>query len=361
MEQILLSGYYGFNNAGDEAILAALIAGLKEEISDLKIIVLSSNPEFTEELHQVTAIDRLNLREIIYYLRQSDLLISGGGSLLQDVTSYKNIPYYLAIIWLAKLTRTPVFFCAQGVGPINAKLNQKLVAFTLNRVELITVRDQNSQQLLKSIGVQNEVKYTTDLVFNLSSAPAEEIENILLEEGINFNPLTIGISVRPWGKNDYLKELAPVVDGLIEQLDVQIVLIPLHHPADWEVSQLLQEQLNNSVKVLSGNYAPQQLIGLIANCDLMLGVRLHSLIFAAVARVPVAGISYDPKIDSFLGQLDLAPVAAIDDFNSQFVQQKLVSIWNNREEQLDQTKDKLTKLQSLAATNFKLAHQKLSD
>ena len=117
--RVLISGYYGFHNIGDEAILKSIITALRQEKPDIKITVLSNDIEHTKNTYNVDAINRWNVAKIYLELLKSDGLISGGGSLLQDVTSSRPITYYTAIMKLAKLARKPVFIYAQGVGPIS--------------------------------------------------------------------------------------------------------------------------------------------------------------------------------------------------------------------------------------------------
>ena len=361
MKKILLSGYYGFNNTGDEAILSALIAGLEERIAELEIIVLSAHPQFTTDVHQVEAINRMDLKRISKELKRADLLISGGGSLLQDVTGFKTIPYYLGIIVLAKVMKTPVFFCAQGVGPVNNRLNQKLVAYILNKVDLITVRDQKSRALLQSWGVKNKITVTADLVFSLDASNKDLDNDILIPEEIEFNQPTIGVAVRSWGDNSYLNQLALVLDDLILKLGVNILLIPFHYPNDYEAGKLLQNKMKQAVNLITTNYSPEEVLAIVRQCDLLVGVRLHAVIFAAVSQIPVAGISYDPKVDNFLAQLNLEAVADINHFTAKSLEEKLIALWNNRNEQLERREGQIARLRQLSEMNFKLLREKLGE
>ena len=359
MKRILLSGYYGFQNTGDEAILAALIAGLRRSFDDLEIIVLSADPDYTMNLHQVKSINRLDFKAIITELKTADLLISGGGSLLQDITSYKTIPYYLGLIVIAKIMKTPVFFCAQGVGPINKRLNKKLVAKILNKVDLISVRDQNSKEVLQNCGVEQKITVTADLVFNLLVDNNKICSKISQQENINLRQPTIAVSVRPWGDNSYLDKLVIVLDDLTAKLGVQMLLIPFHYPDDKEISQLLKKRLTNKVNLIKGNYNPQELLAIVSECDLMVGVRLHSLVFAVVAGVPVAGISYDPKVDSFLAQLELESVAEVDNIAPKQMEEEVIKMWEQKDKQVEERAHHVTKLKKLAAKNFSLLQEKL--
>ena len=81
--KLMISGYYGFNNCGDEAILKSMVRAFKEKIPQIKIVVLSQNPVQTYQTYQVKAINRLHLISILNCLRDTNLFISGGGGLLQ--------------------------------------------------------------------------------------------------------------------------------------------------------------------------------------------------------------------------------------------------------------------------------------
>lgn len=113
-KNICISGYYGFDNFGDEIILKILV----ENIKDNNITVFSSNPNKTKQELNVNSVHSFNIKEIIKSIAKCDYLISGGGSLLQDVTSKKSLIYYLCIIALAQLFRKKTIIFAQGLGRI---------------------------------------------------------------------------------------------------------------------------------------------------------------------------------------------------------------------------------------------------
>lgn len=141
MSRIVISGYYGFANAGDEAMLAAIIKALRSTEDALELTVISGNPQVTAAQYGVTSIHRFNPLEIISSLRGCDLLLSGGGSLLQDVTSKRSLLYYLSILGLGLLLGKKVMLFAQGIGPIHSGLLRKLTKVVCSHVNLITVRD----------------------------------------------------------------------------------------------------------------------------------------------------------------------------------------------------------------------------
>ena len=150
MGRIVLSGYYGFDNIGDEAVMYSIIKTLKEEIGDnTEITVLSNEPEKTASAYHVEAVNRWKYKQIIDAIKKSDVLISGGGSLLQDITGWKSVVYYLSIVVIAKLLRKKVVFYAQGIGPVNMKFNRFLIGWIANRVDYISVRDEHSKKSIK--------------------------------------------------------------------------------------------------------------------------------------------------------------------------------------------------------------------
>src|SRR5699024_9566095 len=142
--KVVLSGYYGFDNAGDEAILQTIIYSLRRIRPTIEIVVLSHQPEKTANTYHVQAVNRWKIKEVYRAINMSDGLISGGGSLLQDVTSKKPVLYYTGIMFIAKLCKKPYFIYAQGMGPISTFYNHFLVKKAVNGATTCSVRDSDS-------------------------------------------------------------------------------------------------------------------------------------------------------------------------------------------------------------------------
>lgn len=306
MKKIVISGYYGYDNIGDEAILYSIIRAIKDLNRETEIIAISSSPEVTSKRYQIKGAGRYNLFEIISALRDADLFISGGGSLLQDVTSLRSPFYYLAMLQLAKvLSKKTVFFC-QGVGPLKSDLVRFATLKTLEKVDLVSVRDFGSKELLIELGLsEGAIIKATDPVFLLNDL-AKTGRKLEAAEPV------LGISVRPWHDNSYLKPLAEGVNQLIKAYpDLKIQLLPFHQGEDERLSNSLSKLLKtDKIKVLAPSSHPARMIDYYNQIDLLLGVRLHSLIYATITATPFAGISYDPKIDSFLAELDKQPAGS---------------------------------------------------
>lgn len=303
---VAVSGYYGFGNVGDEAILAAIKEGLEAAIPGVDLVVFSGDPAHTRRVHGVRAVHRADLSGLIKEIRGCDLLLSGGGSLIQDVTSARNIPYYLGVISIAQAFRKKVMVYAQGIGPVEGRLGRLLVPKVLDRVALITVRDEVSASLLRSLGVTKpRLEVTADASLSLEPPQGFDAHAALSAEGLDpqRHPI-IGLALRSWHEGVDVDELARLADSLIRDLKAQLIFLPMHMPGDREVSLAVMSRMEEGAAMLSDSYHPREVMGIIGALDLVIGIRLHALIFAASQGVPMIGLSYDPKIDSFLRSIE---------------------------------------------------------
>ncbi|WP_260405558.1 polysaccharide pyruvyl transferase family protein, partial [Paenibacillus sp. 598K] len=155
--RLVLSGYYGFHNSGDEAVLRSILLALETAAAEAGIrvvpVVLSGDPEGTRQMYGVEARHRMRPAEVLAALRECDGLISGGGSLLQDATSAKTIPYYTGVLKLAQLLGKPTFIYSQGIGPVQRRWMDPLIRHVMRRSAYISVRDPESAELLGRMGV----------------------------------------------------------------------------------------------------------------------------------------------------------------------------------------------------------------
>lgn len=380
---IVISGYYGFKNSGDEAVLKSILTALEQEGKEAGVVinpvVLSIDPEWTSAAYGVKSVHRMKLGEVRAAIKASDGLISGGGSLLQDATSPKTIPYYLGVLKIAQWLGKPTFIYAQGVGPVNRKLFHPMIRSIFRKCSYISVRDIQSGELLQSMGISKEaIHVVPDPVMGLPLAEAEaahspvseldevnlaqidhnpaselketdvasvssiEEERVSFEEpfvqstrpnhtiaGVDSLPV-IGISVRYW--NPDRKELKAVAEGLrtlAEQRAVHLRFLPFHQPDDLEASQFIANALGDisqngsKISFYLDEKQPQDMLYEVSRCDLILGMRLHSLIYAANQCVPLLGISYDPKIDHFLKRLDSRPVGTSELLDAETLKHQL--------------------------------------
>ncbi|MNW26064.1 colanic acid biosynthesis protein [compost metagenome] len=316
VKTIVISGYYGFRNSGDEAVLKSILTALARAGNEAGIriepVVLSIDPEWTTSMYGVKAVHRMKLAEVRSAIQQSDGLISGGGSLLQDVTSPKTIPYYLGVLKLAQWAKKPTFIYAQGVGPVQRKIFYPLIKSVFRKAAYISVRDEQSADLLSNMGIaRGGIEVVPDPVMGLPLP--EDTSSLPVSESSNLP--TIGVSVRYWDKER--RELSALARGLRqlgERQPVHIRLLPFHLPDDVEASHEVMALVgsfsegHSQISIAEDVLDPQQMLLEVSRCDLVIGMRLHSLIYAASRSIPLLGISYDPKIDHFLKRLGSEPV-----------------------------------------------------
>lgn len=352
---VMISGYYGFGNAGDEAILAAIVQGLKREIPDVDIIVLSESPSDTVREHNVKSHDRKDYPGIFGLMGGIDLLISGGGGLVQDVTGFTTVVYYLIIVKMALMRGKKVMFFAQGFGPIRQSKSRMFARYIMNGVSLISYRDEESKQLCRSLGITTPpIFVTADPVFALEPAKEEVISPIAAELGITDGEVNIGISVRPWkSDSDYVNTISAIIDYLAHHEQANIFLFPFQDSQDMEVCKSILTKTTQKTKIIPRNYPIPVMMGLIGKMNMIMGMRLHSLIFAAAQNVPCVGISYDSKVTNVMESLEL-PYLKINRVEEQTLLQMALKTLKNREEIKKHLPSKVEIFRNNALKNFEL-------
>lgn len=324
--RVVLSGYYGYGNIGDEAVLGGICASLRQVIGDIDITVLTRNSEVTNRLHSdVKVADRNNPLSILKAIKNSDLLISGGGSLLQDATSQRSSFYYLMILKIARFLHKKRMIYSQGIGPLNGEAVRKAVSFELSKANSITVRDDDSASLLQDIGIDPEMIETVADPAFVVEADYESADNILRQNGLPSGQL-LGVCLRPWtGMETFLPQITSGIESFCQQTGMTPVLIPMQDSQDTEITE--QIGIGTTIEC-NGDFRLAK--GLISRCSLIISMRLHSLIFAAAEGVPFLSVSYDPKVTSFAKTYSSEGIC-IASVESSNVCNSLIEIWNDAE------------------------------
>lgn len=309
-KNVVLSGYYGFNNIGDEAVLVSIIQALRRELPDVHITVLSNDPVKTEKQYGVKAVNRWRPEQIAAVLRNCDLFISGGGSLLQDVTGPKSILYYLALIRWAGWWKRPVMIYAQGIGPVKRPWAQKLMGRILNKVDFITVRDDFSRRDLEAVGVnRTPIVVTVDPVMGW-----EETEEKLIPENLQFlnrgEGKFAGISLRHWAGMD-TAQMADLCDHLVEQ-GFQVIFLPFHFPGDISVCREVAKLMKQKSYLIKDNLTPEVMMQVVGKMHFVIGMRLHALIMAGTQGIPFVAVSYDPKVERYAQLMGQAVACSVE-------------------------------------------------
>lgn len=327
VKRIVISGYYGFRNSGDEAVLKSILFALEEESKEQGVrivpVVLSIDPAGTTQMYGVEAVHRMRLAEVIRAIRGSDGLISGGGSLLQDATGALTIPYYTGILKIAQWLRKPTFIYAQGIGPVNRRWMDPLIRGVMRRSAYVSVRDAESAALLGRIGVPSgRIDVVPDPVMGLPLPTGVAAADRDASDAESAVPV-VGVSLRHWRKDGTdLERAAKALGTLARSRAVRLRFLPFHMPSDMETSQWVMERLgdlgpDSSVELAAPGDDPQLMLQAVSECDVLFGMRLHALIYAANQSVPMIGLSYDPKIDQFLKRLGLKAIGTTEELNAE--------------------------------------------
>lgn len=360
---VVMSGYYGFNNSGDDALLSAIISNLREYKEDIRILTLSKNPKQTKVNFKVDSVNRFNIFSVIKALKKSRLFVNGGGTLIHDATSSHSLYYYLFLMKLAKKMGLKLVVYANGIGPFKEK-NEKIAAKITSMADLITLRDELSLHELRRIGVENErVFVTADPAITLPACPEEETIALMKEYDLNPRDRYIAVSVRGWSKNDRLFEakLAGICDYAYETYNIRTVFITMRPSEDLAITQSIIKRMTSPGVIIKNEQSAERLMGLISKCELVIGMRLHSLIYATTVCTPVIGLIYDPKIKGFLEYINQDIHADAENLDGVYIRSSMNRIISNRDEIRKNLTDSKEILYKKAMENAKLTVELLED
>ena len=319
--RILVSGYYGFGNAGDDSIAAALVAGIRAYAPDMPITFLCKDTKNSAKKYGVRTVPRFNIPAVLREMRTAKLLISGGGNLLQNTTSARSLFYYTTIIRLAKRCGLRVFVLANGLGPILGEKYERDAARTLLLADRITLREPQSLEYAASLGVPRErMALSADPALLLAAAPDSRVDYILKNVGATPH---FAISLRSFAtlrseevggadEDSFAATFAAEVDKIAARTGARPLYILMQTSRD----RALTEKVNAAAKVkgeILGGLTAREIMGVLTRCEFVLSMRLHLLIYAVAVGKPPLGISYDPKIDAMMRYMGCAAPLRVAD------------------------------------------------
>jgi polysaccharide pyruvyl transferase CsaB len=298
-KRLLLAGYFGHGNLGDDAILMGfhkLIEGSGHETR-----TLAGSPERLMRNYGLVGVPKMDMTAVKQAISQCDALVFPGGSVFQDVTSVRSVLYYSNLVKMAKKEGKKVVLLGQGVGPLNRWLGKKFAVQAFNMADAIAVRDPESVSALRALGVRHNPRVTADMAFLLPK-PA------MAEESQSFNVggmKTVGVSARPWGK-DKNKTVVEVFGGVMRKLTEMgyaPFMLCLDEEEDGAVINAIAKTMGGKVPDLKGVNSPMALQTRLMRMDAVIAMRLHAGILAATVDVPPYLVSYDPKVNALANAL----------------------------------------------------------
>ena len=306
-KKVVISGYYGYDNFGDEAILAVLIDHLRQMQND--ITVLSNNPIKTSRTYGVKSVKNFDLISLMVTIFRSDILISGGGSLLQDVSSLRSLLYYAFVIWFALKCKKKVIMFAHGIGPLQSDLAKKIVYNLLPQCTLVTVRDLKSQKMLLDKGIP--AKLVSDPVFTVD-LPQNKCDG------------TIGVQLRAYRAVDdaFLFTLAQQVVKFFGDRKIEIYVF---QPAiDLDICKKFERMIKTihpqAFTEVVHSIPNSDMIMMISKLEYMIAMRFHAVLVAIKTGVKTLAINYDAKVEqlAYNAMLPLLTISIEEDFEPPF-------------------------------------------
>jgi polysaccharide pyruvyl transferase CsaB len=345
-----ICGSYGGLNVGDEAILTVVINQLRAAVPGVELTVFTRDCEHTAEHHDCERVidARAALRdELVSEVERLDLLLLGGGGILYD----REAEIWLHLPRIAQALGVATATYAIGVGPLERHDERRAVADVLDGMARITVRGPSDRRLLEEIGVEREIVVTADPAILLDPTP--RCAAMLRQQGIRTDRHLAGMSVREPGgaaagvtDGVYHRLLANAGDFIAERFDSDIVFIPMEPGDVREAHRVIAEMgLPDRASVLKGHFGPRDVLGIMGELDLAVGMRLHFIVFAALSGVPVLALPYASKVTSFLERVGLPTPRLIEREHTGALLAAIDRVWDLRHERTNQVRAGLAALQ----------------
>lgn len=289
-------------------MLAGLLAELRARVPGARLVVLSADPRATATMHQVEAVGRTPVA-VWQAVRDARLVVCGGGSLVQDTTSARSAVYYLGVMMAAARRGVPVAVVGQGVGPLRRPWVRRLAARAFASARVLSVRDAASARTLRQLGVTAEIHLGADLAALAPRPDPRRVRQILAAEGLDRAATRVGVAVRAWPGMRAAAEIGRGIWRFAETYGARVAVFPFDLTRDREVSEEVAAAAVGRVVPVPD---PRDLLGVVGAMDVMVAVRLHGLIFAALGGVPAVAVAYDPKVSAFAAEVGLPGVVPVD-------------------------------------------------
>ncbi len=390
MTKILITGYYGLDNIGDEAILAGIVNSLIKHIPDVDISVITNNPDATLSLHKVNPIEQSfkkglptffsrglkngEFSGIYNAVNNCDIFILGGGSLLQDLKLY-YLPAMFSLLSLAQMKKKITVVYGIGAGPIDTKFGQRLSRNILNNTDLVTVRDSMSKNVLESCGVKDVIQ-TVDPAFGMP-IPEKYIFSPNNKRGSCDNNI-ISTTVYNWlHDSDILRNpsappvdlqcrrasMAKIYSNIISEYNKELMFIPtVNTDCDSysKINELISAKGKSTVNCYKNDF--NYIFSLLSKTELLIGMRLHSLILSTMMGIPLVPISYCGKVKSYLELLNMSDFYLdVEDIGMVEFEENFISNFENvsskRRYYSDLLLDRAEKFRHIALENAKMVSE----
>lgn len=368
MIRIVIQGAVGLKNSGDEAILQTMLQNIDED--DI-VTVMTFNVKYAVKMHPGISFVKVGSKQCMEAIRECDVFILGGGGLLQDETSIYNVSRWLRYLKYCIKKGKKTYLYANSIGPIRFPINRKQVQKWLKYVDKITVRDEISKDCLHAMGIDRNVDITADPVFNIKASEnvnvsrwklSEEYAVICVRHWYDIYPLIPvsickKLNIRDEEKyQDYIKKVAKLAEYLQQEKGMQVVFLPFLYGRDNKVAYDIKKFMSKdkSVVIEDEYLKPDEAIRIIAGSRLLVGMRLHSIIYGAVKNIPMLIISYSSKVMGMVKYLHMEKyMVEVDTMKYEDMRRLIEEIECNRTEIKEQLRKTVADAREREQCNWK--------
>jgi polysaccharide pyruvyl transferase CsaB len=347
-------GSYGGFNTGDEAILACVLGCLRAHRPAARLVVFSRDPAHTRahsgDADEVAGWEGVAQGAVLEVLSGLDLLVLGGGGILYDGEARR----YLRLVRAAQTRGVRTFAYAVGAGPLREPEDREAVRAVLPGMDDVVVRDEESRLVLEEVGLERELRVTADPALRLCPEPFTA--RMMRDEGVPTGTRLVGMSVREPGRaaekldeSDYHVLLAEVADFLVRRLDAFVVFMPMErHDVRHAHAVLSHMSAPDRGRILNGAYSPGQVLGFMRHLDLAVGMRLHFVMFAALAGLPVLPLPYSGKVFDFARRIGAPALVGVAREQTGLLLAEVDRLWDEYPQRRAELRCRVRELRTLA-------------
>lgn len=319
---ITICGAYGRGNSGDEAILDAIILAMRGIDPLATITVMTRKPKETRLSSNVNAVYTFNLPSFLKIMRHSTLFINGGGSLIQDVTSKRSLYFYLFSIYAAKKLGCKVLMYGCGIGHVKTPFNRKLAQRVLNRdVDIITLRDATSADELLEMGVTRpDIRMAADPAVSLPMLSEEHANAFLVKNSIPTDGEYICFALRQWHGFYDFGAFADAAQYAYEKYNLTAVFLPIEYPRDVAAAVETAALMKPPFYIIENpSHDVRVDVAVLRKMRLVCGMRLHSIVFSAMAKTSFFAVCYDIKVSGFMKYIGVPNFCMLDELHTNWL------------------------------------------
>lgn len=292
---LVLCGYYGYGNMGDDTLLFAARQHASEVYPSLSVSALTNGGKRDQEDFGIRCVRRSSVLAVTREIRKARVLVFGGGTLLQDKTSLRSLLYYCSLLLYAAHCKVRTELWANGLEAPHSRVARLLLQKSLARCHRVGLRDELSVRLARRLlGERAPLVRERDLASHTPPAPPARVFFLLRHYALERTPFAIILPKGP----PCPATLALLLPWLAELLSSRILplFVPLYPKEDSRLCQALAQRLGGRVAT---NLSPHELVGLMRHARTVGSMRLHGLVFARCADAPRIGFGDDAKLEQF--------------------------------------------------------------